>query len=209
MPDIDRILRACEAKRIALPLSANAYDMFMRGHLTLEQYQQVSAGEEIRMMEEEKEKSKGSILLVPDGERPEEFRLPHMLEEDLKRRYGRLDNVDLTAVTKRCAETLDKTLKVWVPNQIDHVVIIAKREKKLELSLDNPQYKIQIKLIDIKKQTAQIIGTDVHIPYEYCTETDDKVFWQHFEEMMQRQFQTIVMQLITAIKTDSINRIGH
>lgn len=209
MSDIDRILRACEAKRQQFPLSANAYDMFTRGHLTAEQYKQVSAGEEIRVMQEEREKSKSSILLVPDGERSEEFHLPSMVEEQLKRTYERLKDVDLTAVTKRCAETLDKVIATMVPNQIDHVVIIAKREKKVELSMANPRYKVQMKLLDMKKQTAQVIGTDIHIPYEYCTETNDKVFWQHFEETMQRQFQTIVLQLITAIKTDSISKIGR
>ena len=209
MPDIDRILRAVEAKRLALPLSANAYDMFMRGHLTTEQYQQVSAGEEMRTMQEEKKRSKSSILRTPDGEHLEEFHLPDAVEDQLKRTYNRLADVDLTAVTKRCAETIDNVLAAMIPNQIDHVIIIAKRENKVELSMANPRYKVQLKLLDIKKQTSQIIGTDIHIPYAYYTATDDTLFWHHFEESMQRQFQTVVLQLITAIKTDAVNKIGR
>lgn len=208
MPDIERIIRACEIKQRELPLSTNAYDMFMRGHLTAEQYQQVSAGEEIRMAEEMKESRKGSILLTPDGEIPEDFHIPKALETNLRRQYSTLEGVNLTKVTERCAKTIDKILDLTVPNQIDHVIIITKRKKKLEVSMDGPRYKIHIKLMDVKKETAQLIGTDVLIPYEYCTTTDDKLFWKHFEEIIFKQFQTIVLQIIRAIKTDTLSKIG-
>lgn len=208
MPDIERIIRACEIKQRELPLSTNAYDMFMRGHLTAEQYQQVSAGEEIRMAEEMKESRKGSILLTPDGEIPEDFHIPKALETNLRRQYSTLEGVNLTKVTERCAKTIDKILDLTVPNQIDHVIIITKRKKKLEVSMDGPRYKIHIKLMDVKKETAQLIGTDVLIPYEYCTTTDDELFWKHFEEIIFKQFQTIVLQIIRAIKTDTLSKIG-
>lgn len=208
MPDIERIIRDCENKQRELPLSTNAYDMFMRGHLTAEQYQQVSAGEEIRMAEEMKESRKGSILLTPDGEIPEDFHIPKALETNLRRQYSTLEGVNLTKVTERCAKTIDKILDLTVPNQIDHVIIITKRTKKLEISMDGPRYKIHIKLMDVKKQTAQLIGTDVLIPYEYCTTTDDELFWKHFEEIIFKQFQTIVLQIIRAIKTNTLSKIG-
>ena len=208
MPDIERIIRDCENKQRELPLSTNAYDMFMRGHLTAEQYQQVSAGEEIRMAEEMKESCKGSILLTPDGEIPEDFHIPKALETNLRRQYSTLEGVNLTKVTERCAKTIDKILDLTVPNQIDHVIIITKRMKKLEVSMDGPRYKIHIKLMDVKKQTAQLIGTDVLIPYEYCTTTDDELFWKHFEEIIFKQFQTIVLQIIRAIKTNTLSKIG-
>lgn len=208
MPDIERIIRACENKQRELPLSTNAYDMFMRGHLTAEQYQQVSAGEDIRMAEEMKESRKGSILLTPDGEIPEDFHIPKALETNLRRQYSTLEGVNLTKVTERCAKTIDKILDLTVPNQIDHVIIITKRKKKLEVSMDGPRYKIHIKLMDVKKQTAQLIGTDVLIPYEYCTTTDDELFWKHFEEIIFKQFQTIVLQIIRAIKTNTLSKIG-
>lgn len=208
MPDIERIIRDCEIKQHELPLSTNAYDMFMRGHLTAEQYQQVSAGEEIRMAEEMKESRKGSILLTPDGEIPEDFHIPKALETNLRRQYSTLEGVNLTKVTERCAKTIDKILDLTVPNQIDHVIIITKRKKKLEVSMDGPRYKIHIKLMDVKKETAQLIGTDVLIPYEYCTTTDDELFWKHFEEIIFKQFQTIVLQIIRAIKTDTLSKIG-
>ena len=208
MPDIERIIRDCEIKQRELPLSTNAYDMLMRGHLTAEQYQQVSAGEEIRMAEEMKESRKGSILLTPDGEIPEDFHIPKALETNLRRQYSTLEGVNLTKVTERCAKTIDKILDLTVPNQIDHVIIITKRKKKLEVSMDGPRYKIHIMLMDVKKQTAQLIGTDVLIPYEYCTTTDDELFWKHFEEIIFKQFQTIVLQIIRAVKTNTLSKIG-
>lgn len=209
MPDTERIIRACEMKKRELPLSAKAYDMFMRGHLTAEQYQQFSAGEEIRMAEKMKEESKGSILLTPDGEIPEDFHLPSTLEKELKSRYSALKGVNLTRVTERCAKTIDTVLNLTVPEQVDHVVIITKREKKLHVVTGNPQYKVYIKLMDVKKQTMQMIGTDVHIPYACCTATDDKVFWENFEKVIFNQFQAIVLQIIRAIKTDTVSNIGR
>lgn len=209
MPDIERIIRACELKQRELPLSTNAYDMFMRGHLTAEQYQQVSAGEEIRMAEEMKESRKGSILLTPDGEIPEDFNIPKALETELRRQYSTLEGVNLTKVTERCAKTIDNILDLTVPNQIDHVIIITKREKKLHVVTGNPQYKVYIKLMDVKKQTMQMIGTDVRIPYACCTATDDKVFWENFEKVIFNQFQAIVLQIIRAIKTDTVSNIGR
>lgn len=209
MPDMERIIRACEMKKRELPLSAKAYDMFMRGHLTAEQYQQFSAGEEIRMAEKMKEESKGSILLTPNGEIPEDFHIPKALETELRREYSTLEGVNLTKVTERCAKTIDKILDLTVPNQIDHVVIITKREKKLHVVTGNPQYKVYIKLMDVKKQTMQMIGTDVHIPYACCTATDDKVFWENFEKVIFNQFQAIVLQIIRAIKTDTVSNIGR
>ena len=209
MPDTERIIRACEIKQRELPLSTNAYDMFMRGHLTAEQYQQVSAGEEIKMAEEMKESRKGSILLTPDGEIPEDFHLPSTLEKELKSRYSALKGVNLTKVTERCAKTIDTVLNLTVPEQVDHVVIITKREKKLHVVTGNSQYKVYIKLMDVKKQTMQMIGTDVHIPYACCTATDDKVFWENFEKVIFNQFQAIVLQIIRAIKTDTVSNIGR
>lgn len=208
MPDMERIIRACEMKKRELPLSAKAYDMFMRGHLTAEQYQQFSAGEEIRMAEKMKEESKGSILLTPNGEIPEDSHLPSTLEKELKSRYSALKGVNLTKVTERCAKTIDTVLNLTVPEQVDHVVIITKREKKLHVVTGNPQYKVYIKLMDVKKQTMQMIGTDVHIPYACCTATDDKVFWENFEKVIFNQFQAIVLQIIRAIKTNTLSKIG-
>lgn len=208
MSDIERMIEVLGLRRRELPLSVNAGDMLMRGHLTAEQYEQVSAGEEIRMAEEMKESRKGSILLTPDEEIPEDFHIPKALETELRREYSTLEGVNLTKVTERCAKTIDKILDLTVPNQIDHVIIITKREKKLEVSMDGPRYKIHIKLMDVKKQTAQLIGTDVLIPYAYCTATDDELFWKHFEEIIFNQFQTIVLQIIRAIKTNTLSKIG-
>lgn len=208
MSDIERMVETLGLRRRELPLSVNAGDMLMRGHLTAEQYEQVSAGEEIRMAEEMKESRKGSILLTPDGEIPEDFHIPKALETELRRQYSTLEGVNLTKVTERCAKTIDKILDLTVPNQIDHVIIITKRKKKLEVSMDGPRYKIHIKLMDVKKETAQLIATDVLIPYAYCTTTDDELFWKHFEEIIFNQFQTIVLQIIRAIKTNTLSKIG-
>ena len=209
MSDIERMIETLGLRRRELPLSVNAGDMLMRGHLTAEQYEQVSAGEEIRMAEEMTESRKGSILLTPNGEIPEDFHLPSTLEKELKSRYSTLKGVNLTKVTEHFAKTIDTVLDLTVPEQVDHVVIITKREKKLHVVMGDPQYKVHIKLMDVKKQTMQLIGTDVHIPYACCTATDDKVFWEDFERVIFNQFQAIVLQIIRAIKTDTVSNIGR
>ena len=204
---IEDILRKAEVRSRSCPLSANAQYLYVNGHLTYEQLVQIQAGEEIRLTEEMKEQNKAAILLPTEPQ--EDFHVPVSIVEDLQRTIHKGKAIDYSAVMKRCAECIDNTLSILMPNQIDHVVIIAKREKKADFHFhEHPRYKVIIRLIDIKRQTTQILGTDVAVPLLYCADVDDKKFWEYFSELVTQQFQALTIQLIKAIKTESLDKIG-
>ena len=150
------------------------------------------------------------ILLTSESMLGEDFRVPQRLVDQLKHSGYIQDDkkVELSAIIKRCVDTIDNTLAGIMPNQIDHVVINAKREKKMNLAIDGCIiYKVVIRLIDIKKQTTQTIGTNIPIELSYFISDDHS--WEYFQRRMQEQFQMIVLQLIQAIKADKVSQIGQ
>lgn len=209
MNHIEEFLKHCEIMHSEL--SGNAFDLFMKGHLTEEQFRQVQFGEEVRMAETARERNENQrILLTSESMLGEDFRVPQRLVDQLKHSGHIQDDkeVELSAIIKRCVDTIDNTLARIMPNQIDHVVINAKREKKMNLTIDGCIiYKVVIRLIDIKKQTTQTIGTNIPIELAYFISDDHS--WEYFQRRMQEQFQMIVLQLIQAIKADRVSQIGQ
>ena len=203
MSDLDVLLRKAELMRDKSPILSNAQDLFMKGHITADQYEQIVKGEQAAM-------SIKPSTNLSDMHMPEDYRIPSSVTEVLQKTKPTDNIVDWSKIIEESAKAIDKVLESIVPNQIDHVVIKAERVKKTQYAIpDHPHFKIYIRLLDIKKETVQTIGTNIQIPLDLCTDENDKMFWIHFNQMVVNQFEIIVLQLIRAIKTDSVDRIGQ
>lgn len=207
---IEAMLAAANRHRKSHPLSTNAYDLFSKGHITSEEYQQVHFGEKAALMAEQRERvENGSGILLPESGLPENLYVPSNIVESLQRNFPEGEKLEWNQILRNAVACIDRLIAEWIPNQIDHVLIRAKRSKDVRWEFaDKAGIEIRLSLIDIKKETVQTVGTLISIPLAYCMHQTDEKFIMELEFTTQRLFQSMVQQLIHAIKTDTIGQIG-
>lgn len=194
MGKIDEMLKAAAEFQTAAefqrtkPLRTNATELFMRGHITADECESVAKGEDYINQSphirygKNLEKAMSSPLFQPTNDLPIGY---------------------YTTCTKRFVSCLQHALEIWIPNQIDHVVIRVAIDKDPELSPTASTYTIRFKLIDVRKETAQQMATRVPLDWSYFggNEDKDEQYWKYIEEGLEHQLQMIVIQLIRAIRT--------
>lgn len=190
MSSIDKILQADASYQKACPLSANAQDLFMKGHITAEEFKTISKGEAIAM----------SISKEPKSE----------LQANKPVMTGTENVTDCLKMINKAKKIIDTSLETWVPKQLDHVVIRASTDKNQEVDYGLIRFTVRFLLIDVKKETMRTVGTTISLDSRIPTGNDekDKDFWKSFAETIQYQFRNIVLTLIRCIKTDSFDKLG-
>lgn len=208
---IESMLAAVSRHRKSHPLSTNAYDLLSKGHITSEEYQQVHFGEEAALMAEQRERvENGSGILLPESGLPENIYVPSNVVEALEKDFPADKKREWNQILKDAVTCIDKLMAESIPNQIDHVVIRAKRSKDIRWDMvHSAGVEIRLTLINIKKETVQTVGTLISIPLTYCMHQKDEEFIRELTFTTQRLFQLLVQQLIHAIKTDTIDQIGR
>lgn len=208
---IESMLAAANRHRKSHPLSTNAYDLFSKGHITAEEYEQVHFGEEATLMAEQKERiENGSGILLPESSLPENLYVPSNIVKSLQMIFPEGEQLEWNQILRDAVACIDRLIAEWIPNQIDHVLIRAQRSKDVRWEFaDKAGIEIRLTLIDIKKQTVQTVGTLIAIPLVYCRHQTDKEFMRELSMTTQHLFQSLTQQLIHAIKTDTIDHIGR
>lgn len=205
MPDIAEILKSAAHKRKEEPLSANGMELFTRGHLTADELEVLTKGERMQnyINKHPEQESGNSGLILPESATT---KVPATLMEK---------------VVQQAESYIDQCLEAWMPKQIDHVVIRASR-KPPEIpapgcSEYNAQISVHIHLLNVLKQTGQVMATDIGVtPPIKLEEAAEKEFWEvlmnnpdtmeakgywiNFNQTLVNHFTNIVLQLIHGIK---------
>lgn len=188
MAGINSLLEAANRFQDSRPLTSNAQDLFMKGHITSDEYESIAKGEAI-------------TTNSPHITRGKE--LYNMLAQPISQPTNDLPIGYYNTCIKRFVTHLEQALELWIPNQIDHVVIKASIDKDPEISPSVTSYMIRFKLIDVKKETAQQIAT--RVPLEWSCfkgdEEEDKLAWRYIDQNLETQFTMIILNLIRAIRT--------
>lgn len=193
MGKIDEMLKAAAEFQTAAefqrtkPLSTNANDLFMKGHISADEYENIAKGEAL-----------GKSPHITYGKE-----LDKAMSQPIFQPVSDLPIGYYSTCTKQFIACLERTLETWIPNQIDHVVIRVAIDKDPDIAPEISTYTVRFKLIDVKKETAQQIATRVPLEWRYFkgNEEEDKQVWKYLEQHLETQFTMITMQLIKAIRT--------
>lgn len=192
MSNLDKIFEADRRARKEIPLSVNAHDLYMKGHITADEFKNVAKGERAARLVDDKTKNQ-SVILTSESK-----------------------NLNLTpycnSVIRNMRSKIDDAISTWVPNQIDHVVIRAERDKEVDTEDRHATFfTVRIKLLDVKKETLQQIATKIVLEwnrFSNANEAADAIVWEAITQNLHQQFQAIVLQLIRSIKTDCFDFRG-
>lgn len=185
MSNIDKIIEIDAQHRKEYPITYNAKDMLLRGHLTTDEFESISKGEAMEKFIDNNPEATGekkSIILT--GVAPAPKTETHKLAEQAE-------------------EYISQAIQAWVPRQLDHVVVrAAVRDKPKFDDPDHISMQIGFKLFNVLKQTMQEVATDVVVEREvlHMDEHTAKQYWVMFNQCLVNQLTQIVLQLIHGIK---------
>lgn len=188
MSEMDSLLAAVKQIPKETPLSVNAGDLFMKGHITAEEYSYITKGEKI--IKREPQVTAGKELGRPVYH-PFTDKIPIDFYSNCLKTYQ---------------SRLEAAIKTWVPHQIDHVIIRATYDRDLQLEGMNPDmvvYLVKFKLIDVKKETSQQVATQLTLDLRHFTgeQGHDDLAWKQLTQATEQQLHMIVLQLIYSIRT--------
>lgn len=188
MAGINSLLEAAKRFQDSRPLTSNAQDLFMRGHINADEYESIAKGEAIATDSPHITRGK---------------KLDSMLSQPTFQPTNDLPIGYYTTCVRKFVTHLEQALESWIPNQIDHVIIRASIDKDPEIAPSATFYTIRFKLIDVKKETAQQIATRVPLEWSYFKgdEEEDKLSWKYLDQNLETQFTMIILKLIHAIRT--------
>lgn len=198
MSDMSKLLKSAEAQMNAHTVSANARDLFFKGHITAEEYQMLCKGETVAMSRQYTNK-------VPEGE-------PACVQESAKKTTdaSHLDVASdsavgyIDAVIQKAEKLVDAAIEEWMPAQINNTLIRTKRcPAGIKTDPLQPAIEVRFTLLDIEKETSRTVATAMTIDTLMLVddEEQDKLFWKKFEYQLHHKFSSIVLQLIKAIKS--------
>ena len=197
MPSIDELLAQAAAQKANQPLAANAQQLFFAGHLTAQEYQQVSATEQVAA------RIPDTAMIYPDatglGKRDGDVFTLTEGNQHVAPFYNKS--------VKEARQRVDGALAALVPNQIEHVIIRTQRSDKTEVSAEKTTVTIEavFQCINVKKRTDVKIATPIQIPISFLKlNEDNSEFWRMFDGMLIEQLSRVVLQLIQEIKTGRI-----
>lgn len=185
MPSIDKIIEIDAQHRKEYPLTHNAKDMLLRGHLTADEFESISKGEAMEKFIDNNPEAAGEkkrIILTGTTPAPK---------------------TETDKLVEQAEEYISQAIQAWVPRQLDHVVVRAAIRDNPRL--DDPNHismQIGFKLFNVLEQTMQEVATDVVVKREvlHTDENTAKQYWVMFNQCLVNQLTQIVLQLIHGVK---------
>lgn len=200
MSDTSKLLKTSEAQMNTHHISANARDLFFKGHITAEEYQMLCKGETVAM-------SIRYTNTVSEGDPEYGQKLTKKVADAPHLGIARDTTVDyIDAVIRKAEKLIDAAIEEWMPAQINNTLIRTKRcAAGVKTDPLQPVIEVRFTLLDVEKETSRTVATAMTINTRLLVddEEQDKLFWKEFEYQLHHKFSSIVLQLVKAIKSSN------
>lgn len=184
LDNLDKVSQTDEWKE-KRQVVVSAEDLFFKGHITAEEYENICKGATVAM----------SIKKEPKETAPT------------------LGIVGTASAIKRLVDTVDSVLDTWVPKQINNTLIRTKREMPRPEVAD-PENRANIKvvftLLDFEREMQRSLATDIALDLRSLTGVAqaDRAYYDYFVNNVTNHIQMIVLQLVKSIQSGKFGNDG-